>query len=470
MGGALKIKVNIPYFVAKRSGKRTYFYWQPKKDLRDAGWQLVGLSAVEAEAIAEAEAWNRKLAAWRGAGGGKTPLADSSEPASAAGFVTFSELVAAYEASDEFAGLAKRTRTDYARHLESLKEWAGADAPVASINARLVRDLHRALATRSPAGANYVIRVLRLLLNWGIRNQEGLAGVTNPAADPNLEELPVTARVWSPAAVDAIILAAEQLGRHSVALAVALGDWTGQRQGDILTWARPLKVRGEVVLAQQKTGARVALPIHKVEELVVRIDAELDRQDAWRTQLPADARPQTLIVSEGNHRPYQQRKFADWFEHARTAAAAAVVAARRERTAAPASLPPVVKEFEPAPGTSRRKKSRRTYRIPGGLAAVLDESLGDDLDDEVAAELAAIQFKHLRHTAVTRLAEAGCTTLEISAITGHSVETVNTILKRYLVYTRELAENAMAKRVAHRGGRRRPAEVVPFRARQGGGD
>lgn len=42
------------------------------------------------------------------------------------------------------------------------------------------------------------------------------------------------------------------------------------------------------------------------------------------------------------------------------------------------------------------------------------------------------------------LAEAGCTTPQIAAITGHSLKTVSSILDRYLARTRVLASKAVA--------------------------
>ncbi len=47
-----------------------------------------------------------------------------------------------------------------------------------------------------------------------------------------------------------------------------------------------------------------------------------------------------------------------------------------------------------------------------------------------------ITFHDLRGTAVTRLAEAGCTEAEIASITGHSVKSVGAILDRYLARTK----------------------------------
>ena len=63
-----------------------------------------------------------------------------------------------------------------------------------------------------------------------------------------------------------------------------------------------------------------------------------------------------------------------------------------------------------------------------------------DLDLVLSDLLAA-----LRGTAVTRLAEAGCTEAEIASITGHSVKSVGAILDRYLARTKGLALSAIEK-------------------------
>ena len=51
----------------------------------------------------------------------------------------------------------------------------------------------------------------------------------------------------------------------------------------------------------------------------------------------------------------------------------------------------------------------------------------------------------LRRTAVIRLAEAGCTIPEITAITGHTPASANSILQTYLVTTYEMADTAITK-------------------------
>jgi len=61
-----------------------------------------------------------------------------------------------------------------------------------------------------------------------------------------------------------------------------------------------------------------------------------------------------------------------------------------------------------------------------------------------AAGVEQLHFHDLRGTAVTMLAEAGCTVPQIAAITGHSLKTVTTILDKYLARTRVLASEAVA--------------------------
>lgn len=58
---------------------------------------------------------------------------------------------------------------------------------------------------------------------------------------------------------------------------------------------------------------------------------------------------------------------------------------------------------------------------------------------------AGLHFHDLRGTAVTMLAQAGCTTQEIVAITGHSLTDATSILDVYLSRTRELADAAIIK-------------------------
>ncbi len=68
----------------------------------------------------------------------------------------------------------------------------------------------------------------------------------------------------------------------------------------------------------------------------------------------------------------------------------------------------------------------------------------------VQAGLGHLQARDLRRTAIVRLAEAGCTTPEIAAISGHSIERTERILEVYLPRTRAMASAAIAKLDEHR--------------------
>jgi integrase len=61
------------------------------------------------------------------------------------------------------------------------------------------------------------------------------------------------------------------------------------------------------------------------------------------------------------------------------------------------------------------------------------------------AGITGLTFHDLRGTAVTRLAEAGCTTAEIASITGHSMRDAARIVDRYLSRTGKIALAAVAK-------------------------
>jgi integrase len=76
--------------------------------------------------------------------------------------------------------------------------------------------------------------------------------------------------------------------------------------------------------------------------------------------------------------------------------------------------------------------------------------LFSEIRTEAAKELASLadaRDQDLRDTSVTWLARAGCTHMEIAQLTGHSMQSIQTILKHYLAHHREIADNAIDKMV-----------------------
>jgi integrase len=61
------------------------------------------------------------------------------------------------------------------------------------------------------------------------------------------------------------------------------------------------------------------------------------------------------------------------------------------------------------------------------------------------AGISGLHFHDLRGTAITRLAEAGCSVGEIAAISGHTIASAHKIIESYLARTPTLARQAIAK-------------------------
>jgi integrase len=75
------------------------------------------------------------------------------------------------------------------------------------------------------------------------------------------------------------------------------------------------------------------------------------------------------------------------------------------------------------------------------------------------ARLEHLQQRDLRRTAVVKLAEAGCTTPQIGAITGHKIDATEAILEDYMPRTLPMAQDAIANWEKHpRPGKKGNAE------------
>lgn len=61
------------------------------------------------------------------------------------------------------------------------------------------------------------------------------------------------------------------------------------------------------------------------------------------------------------------------------------------------------------------------------------------------AGLTGLRFADLRRTSIVRLGEAGCTAVEIAAVSGHTIETVTQILETYLPRNAAMASAAIVK-------------------------
>lgn len=410
--------VKIPYLVAKpgrrqpNGTRQVRYFWQPSAAGRARGWPSMRLSDVEAEAIDQARKRNAEFAAARASGEGTTldVRAGASGRRRNVRPGSVADMIGQYKASRFYRVLAPKTQQGYDQWLAVIDEWAG-DAAARAITPRMVQQLYEPMQEKTPAKANAVIRVLRILMKFGLRND--MIG-SNPAAEPGLIGLERSGLLWPREAVALFVDAADKMGRHSVGTAVMLNEWIGQRQGDVLRLRRErIDFFGRMKVRQSKTGARVALPIGIVDALTDRLEVEAARQAARDRELGRKVISTALIRSEETGEAYKGDNFRHLFAEIRAKAA----------------------EIWP--------------RFPNDAIGV---SAGAGAEDDEISML-DLQFMHLRHTAVTRLAEAGVDMLGIAAITGHSPKTVSTILDIYTIRTGAMAEEGFRKRAEFEGRR-----------------
>lgn len=209
------------------------FDWKPSNALRAAGWNHVTLGSNEADAVREALEINARVAAWR-AGQGKADAGPKRDDAPR--LVRWDGLVARYRRSTDYAGLKPKTRTNYESAIRALTSWAqDGRLIIRQIDYDMVQDLKRSLERGGSSDhrtAN-LLRVLRLLLGFAERERIIPRG-TNPAREARIREPRARRHVLSLEAVELLAATADAEGHANLSLAILLGFWTVQRQGDLL--------------------------------------------------------------------------------------------------------------------------------------------------------------------------------------------------------------------------------------------
>lgn len=157
-----------------------------------------------------------------------------------------------------FRDLAKRTQSDYVKHIRRIEAKFGT-LPLAALDddrfyARLVK-WRDALAEKSPRQADYTFSVFGRILSWG-KHRRMLK--TNPC-----ERL---GRLYRGSRAESVWTDADEAAFYRAApahlhLALTLALWTGQRQGDLLRLPWSAYDGSTIRLQQGKTGKRVVIPV-----------------------------------------------------------------------------------------------------------------------------------------------------------------------------------------------------------------
>ena len=163
-----------------------------------------------------------------------------------------------YQASDDFRGLAERTRADYVKHIKAIEKKFG-DFPLSAMIDRRTRGIFMAwrdtLALASRRQADYAWVVLARTLSWALNR--GLVAANPCEKGGRLYRGSRADKIWT-LDDEAAFLNSAPAHLH-VPLLLAL--WTGQRQGDLLRLPWSAYDGTRIRLRQSKTGARVVIPV-----------------------------------------------------------------------------------------------------------------------------------------------------------------------------------------------------------------
>lgn len=318
---------------------------------------------------------------------------------------TMEGLCAAYLGSIKFRGLAAGTQAQYRRIIEMIRtDWGG--QPISAIKPAHVQALKDTWQDQ-PAKANAILAVLSLLFNFGARR--GLCEA-NPAANPGRLPPPKRTEIW-PRDEEERVLA---VFRPRLRLAFALLLYTLQRPSDVLAMHRDrVTERGGrlfVAVRQAKTDALVDVPVHGNLAPLIRDRLAEPFGGQW-------------LVSSPTGRQWTRRNFSRAWDHD---------------------------------------------------LALANDSLADELhgqgwtEERIAEEIDARhrQRRDLRRTGIVRLAEAGATTPQIAAISGHAIDYCQRIIDTYLPRRTEIAIGGIE---AWEAGRTAAVAYVEFRKMPGKG-
>jgi len=204
-------------------------------------------------------------------------------------------LLQAYQVSEDFRQLARRTREDYKRIIQKEIEPEYCDFPLSALNERRTRGIFMEWRDRLPLKsrrqADYAWTVLARVLSWS--KDRGKITVNPCERGGRIYNRSRAENIWSDDQEAAFL----SLAPAHLHLPLLLALWTGQRQGDLLRLSWSAYNGTHIRLRQSKTGARVIIPIGA--PLKVALDSTAKRS--------------TLILVNSDGTPWTQDGFrASW--------------------------------------------------------------------------------------------------------------------------------------------------------------
>ncbi|WP_414462916.1 tyrosine-type recombinase/integrase [Hyphomicrobium sp. DY-1] len=380
----------LPPYLKWRDGRPR---WEPgprlrhafrARDLKDDAGVFLGLEA----AIAAAKTLNDEVAIWRAGGNAPSAMPKVNKAAPR----TCKHLWEVYRASPAYLELKHLTRRDYKSKIEiflaTALDKSGKTLGSVSVAALQQSDMfsfwEELYKTRGHTMANSTLSAVRSMFSYGV--MKGWR-TTNPARALKLKKTAPRIVVWTPTEIVAFVEKADAMGFTGVADAVVIGLHTGQRQSDVLLLEFVSAENGRARFKQGKTNARVSVPF--TPQLADRIEKIKARRRAGQV---AEIQLTGQLVRDTRGKQYSRETFGKDFRKVKAAVA-----------------------------DQQREAGSEDPSILGKL------------------------YLDLRDTAVTRLAEAECTIVEIHSITGHELDTIHKVLKHYLAVNDRMADAAIAK-------------------------
>lgn len=167
---------------------------------------------------------------------------------------SFNALTKAWHASPEWKSLAPKTRSEWERYCKRITAtWGELEVRgIAPLHVLALRDSY----AEHPASANNLLRCLSAMLSWSVprgwRHDNPCREIKPLKTGEGYSHWP-----WE------VIKAAEAELRPDLWWAVALALYTGQRMGDVLAMRWDAISGNILAVKQQKTGKRLAIPIHR---------------------------------------------------------------------------------------------------------------------------------------------------------------------------------------------------------------
>lgn len=388
----------------------TRYRWSPSPRLRKGGWQGMDLGTDYAQAIIAALARNAEVEAWQQ---GRTTAALATGKASVAPRrASFADLI--HEFNNYMSNrallpdthedhLSPRTVSQYSSQISSLKTWAqNGETRLDAITADICNDLRSTLINgASPFTTAARLRMLRQLL--GFAHQEGMIKsnpmdhVTIPSPPGRTKRAAIEAIEWlADFALSWVDDKEDIQGGTNLALAVLMGFYTTQREGDLLSanrinW-RPVEDMDDY--------DRNALATNAGAPYGLRVRQRKTKK--WVTCfLPPEVavRVNTLIESRG----------AGWDG-------------------------PLLQEDTPRVPRGRERtwpewRFQRDYRALR-VAAIQSAQAQDD--EWLVDQLENLQYRDMRRSGMCWMRDMGVTIAQIAAISGHSIAYTTKILDTYM--------------------------------------